>query len=162
MVKLKGRDTVFSHDSDEWETPDDLYKGLDDLFHFTLDPCATHENAKCENYLTKQQDGLSVPWEGETVFVNPPYSESEKWIVKAYTEAMSGYANVVMLLPVRTSNPWFHEYILPYSSIYFIRGRLKFKGAQYDAPFPSMVVHFTGFREYIHSMDRQGNIIRFK
>jgi hypothetical protein len=27
----------------EWETPDKLFLELDNEFHFTLDPCATHD-----------------------------------------------------------------------------------------------------------------------
>lgn len=36
----------------EWATPIDLFKKLDEEFHFTLDPCSTHENAKCEKQYT--------------------------------------------------------------------------------------------------------------
>jgi site-specific DNA-methyltransferase (adenine-specific) len=35
-----------------------LFKALDTEFGFTLDPCATHENAKCSLYFTKAEDGL--------------------------------------------------------------------------------------------------------
>ena len=27
---------LFSHNSDEWETPDDLFKEIDNLYHFTI------------------------------------------------------------------------------------------------------------------------------
>lgn len=54
----------FSHESDEWETPQDLFDKLDDEFHFDLDPCATAENAKCDVYFTREQNGLSVSWGG--------------------------------------------------------------------------------------------------
>ena len=47
---------------------------------------------------------------------------------------------VVMLLPARTDTKWFHEYILPYGQIRFIRGRLKFGDSKNSAPFPSMIV----------------------
>lgn len=54
----------FSSDSSEWRTPDDLFQQLDAEFHFTLDPCSTDENAKCERHFTKQDDGLSQNWGG--------------------------------------------------------------------------------------------------
>lgn len=53
---------LFSSNSDEWSTPQDLYDKLDSEFHFTLDPCSTHENHKCENYYTKEDDGLTKTW----------------------------------------------------------------------------------------------------
>ena len=48
----------------EWETPQALFDELDREFGFTLDVCATKENAKCEKYFTKEQDGLSQNWGG--------------------------------------------------------------------------------------------------
>lgn len=47
-----------------------------------------------------------------------------------------------MLIPARTDTRAFHEYIYHKAEIRFIRGRLKYGGAKYNAPFPSMVVVF--------------------
>lgn len=47
-----------------------------------------------------------------------------------------------MLLPARTDTKWFHEWVLPYAEIYFIKGRLKFGDSKNSAPFPSMIVIF--------------------
>ena len=60
---------MFSHKSDEWTTPDDLYKSLDDEFHFDLDPCSTDENHKTPVYFTREQDGLKCSWGGHAYFV---------------------------------------------------------------------------------------------
>ena len=60
---------LFSSKSDEWETPDDLFKSLDDEFGFNLDPCATEENHKCELYFTAQVDGLKQNWGGVQSFL---------------------------------------------------------------------------------------------
>jgi site-specific DNA-methyltransferase (adenine-specific) len=57
-------DALFSSKSDEWATPADLFAELDKEFCFDLDPCATHENHKCEKYFTKEQNGLSLSWGG--------------------------------------------------------------------------------------------------
>ena len=51
-------DVVFSSASVEWETPKDLFDDLDAEFHFTLDPCCTDENAKCDKHYTIEDDGL--------------------------------------------------------------------------------------------------------
>lgn len=53
-----------SSNTDEWATPQDLFDTLDATFHFTLDPCATPENAKCAKFYTKEQDGLKQDWGG--------------------------------------------------------------------------------------------------
>ena len=50
--------------TDEWSTPQALFDTLNRVFHFTLDVCATPENAKCARYFTKEQDGLKQDWGG--------------------------------------------------------------------------------------------------
>lgn len=131
---------LFSSKKDDWETPDWLYKKLDQEFKFNLDPCSNDKNYKCENHFTKENNGLSLDWTGYNVFMNPPYGRNIiKWIEKAY------FSNtlVVCLLPARTDTKWFHEYCLK-GEVHFLKGRLKFVGAEYPAPFPSMIVIFRG------------------
>lgn len=70
---------------------------------------------------------------------NPPYGPGiRKWLGRAREAALAVY-----LLPARTDTRWFHDLCMPFASeIRFIRGRLKFGGAKYNAPFPSMLVIF--------------------
>lgn len=37
---------AFSSESDDWETPQNLFNYLDNSYHFTLDPCADDFNHK--------------------------------------------------------------------------------------------------------------------
>ncbi len=137
-------DALFSSNSDEYSTPMWIYEKLDSEFRFTLDPCATEENHKCEKYFTKTQDGLAQPWKQERVFCNPPYSEIGEWVKKAYKETRHKNTLVCMLIPSRTDTKWFHDYILHRAEIRFVKGRLKFGDGGGSAPFPSMVVIFRG------------------
>lgn len=61
---MANKDACFSHNSDEWATPQKIYDELNEEFHFTLDPCATSENHKCDTYYTAEDDGLSKSWGG--------------------------------------------------------------------------------------------------
>lgn len=134
---------MFSSQTDLWATPQDFFDKLDKEFHFTLDPCATPENAKCNLYFTIENNGLEQDWSGEIVFVNPPYGrEIGKWVKKSYEEGIRQNTKVVMLLPARTDTRWFHDYIYGKAKIRFIKGRLKFGCSKNSAPFPSMVVIF--------------------
>lgn len=126
----------------EWATPQAFFDKLNEEFRFTLDPCSTHENAKCINHYTIAENGLIQNWGGQRVFCNPPYGrELPQWVRKCYEEAQGGTL-VVMLIPSRTDTRWFHEYIYGKAEIRFVRGRLKFGDGLRTAPFASMVVIF--------------------
>ena len=134
---------MMSSNSNEWETPQELFDELDREFHFTLDPCATKENAKCKKFYTKEDDGLSKSWEGDVVFMNQPYGRQiGHWVKKAYEE--SKYAKIVCVIPSRTDTAYWHDYVMK-GEIRFIRGRLYFNRANGEtgrAPFPSAIVVF--------------------
>ena len=49
-----------------------------------------------------------------------------------------------MLIPARTDTKAFHDYIYEKAEIRFIRGRLKFGGSKWNAPFPNMIVVYKG------------------
>ena len=117
-------DLMFSSKSEMWETPQAFFDDLNNLFQFTLDACATPENAKCERYFTPEMDGLKQEWDG-VVWCNPPS---------------------------RTDTAWFHDYCYndKYATINFVRGRLKFGGEKNSAPFPSMVVIFRRPAKALH------------
>lgn len=84
-------DAMFSSNTNEWATPQAFFDELNKEFDFTLDPCATPQNAKCARYFTKEIDGLAQSWRGEVVFCNPPYGRDiSKWVAKAYAETLSG------------------------------------------------------------------------
>nr|WP_256098324.1 phage N-6-adenine-methyltransferase [Staphylococcus haemolyticus] len=68
----------FSSKSNEWTTPQHLFDELNQEFNFTLDPCATEENAKCSKHFTIEDDGLSKDWSNDVVFMNPPYGREIK------------------------------------------------------------------------------------
>jgi hypothetical protein len=57
-------EVLFSSATDLWETPQEFFDELDKEFHFTVDVCATPENAKCAKYFTPEQDGLKQKWGG--------------------------------------------------------------------------------------------------
>ena len=85
-------DALFSSGKNDWETPQDLFDELDAEFHFTLDPCATNQTAKCKKYYTEKENGLLQDWTGETVFCNPPYSDVQQtaWVKKCYEHGLQG------------------------------------------------------------------------
>jgi len=120
----------FTSMSQDWRTPRNVYEKLNLEFSFTDDPCPNYSLI----------DGLKRPW-GNVVFVNPPFKEIHKWVEKAWAEHKNG-KTIVLLIPSRTDTRWWHDYCMKASEIRFIKGRLKYEGAKYNAPFPSCVVVF--------------------
>jgi phage N-6-adenine-methyltransferase len=133
-------DLMFSSAKCEWETPQATFDALHQEFVFETDVCALPENAKCAKFYTPEIDGLAQAWKG-VCWMNPPYGrEMPKWIRKAWSSAQVG-ATVVCLLPARTDTAVWHDFCMK-GEIRFIRGRLKFGGYAYNAPFPSAIVIF--------------------
>jgi phage N-6-adenine-methyltransferase len=132
----------YSSKSVEWSTPQWLFDRLNSEFHFTLDVCATPENAKCERYITEEVDGLKQLWTG-TCWMNPPHAGRgciNPWIEKAMREAEQDNATVVALVPARPGSPWFFDHCSQ-GEIRFLRSKLTF-GGMGVAPFNSAVVIF--------------------
>lgn len=121
---------------DDRPTPDEVFGPLNQEFGFTIDAAASPENAKCEKFFTADEDGVSQIWEG-VVWCNPPYSEIGLWVRKA--QESRDTATSVLLLPASTDVAWFHEWVLPFAEIRFLRGRITFVGQKAPAPFGSMV-----------------------
>jgi hypothetical protein len=113
--------------SDDWATPERVYSDLNNEFHFNDDPCPLKG--------ITLQDGLSREW-GTSVFMNPPYSSPTVWVKKAFEESRKG-KTIVGLLRGDTSTMWFHDWVLPYAELRFVKGRIKFNGK--PAPFPSII-----------------------
>jgi site-specific DNA-methyltransferase (adenine-specific) len=152
MMNKNDLDVSFSAKSDEWETPLDFYQGLDSIYHFTLDPCSTSDNAKCKKFFTAKENGLEQSWKGETVFINPPYSNISDWAKKCNYEYIRNNATTVMLIPARTDTDYFHLYCMEATSYGFVHHRLCFENRSLPswrsdgshkkspAPYPSILI----------------------
>lgn len=113
---------------DDRGTDPELFRKLDERFHFTVDVAASPHNAKCSRYFTVDQNGLAQSWAGERVWCNPPYSNIEPWVRKAWREN----ALIVMLLPAnRTEQGWWQRWVEPCRKdgrleVEFLAGRPRF------------------------------------
>lgn len=135
----------------DYETPDDLFALLDlRVGGFTLDAAASHANTKVPGlYCTPRgtfrrasghvadADGITLPWEGHRVWLNPPYTRGmlEPFMAKCAAERNEA-ACIVALIPVATDTNWWHEYVRPYATVHYLRGRVKFllDGVVQDSP----------------------------
>lgn len=119
----------FSHNTDDWRTPSDLYHlyidaGFIDCFPYKAD-----------------YDEFKRIYICQRLFVNPPYSKLKflpGWIKNQIEHGCS----VVLLIPARTDTKYFHELLELEPEIEFIKGRLHFNDSKYGAPFPSLILKF--------------------
>ena len=145
---MKNHKTMFSSDSGEWETPQELFDKINAEFGpFRLDVCATAKNTKCREFFSKHDNGLEKTWWGKC-WMNPPYGRQiGQWMKKAFDESKRFKGPIVVcLVPARTDTAWWHDYAMN-GSIRLLRGRIKFVGAKSGAPFPSAIVVFDSNRE---------------
>lgn len=88
-----------------------------------LDVAACDESHLAETYFTKADDGLTRPWgsfvvTGMRIWCNPPFSDIDPWVQKAWAEMQRGSAApkvIAMLLPAsRTEQRWWQERVEPF------------------------------------------------
>lgn len=117
-------------DKDEFQTPGWLFNWRFERFRFEVDLAATHQNAKCSLYYTKDEDALARPWReqvGETaLWCNPPYSDIEPWLQKAAQERINGLV-IDLLLPAMNGEVYWGKYVHGVASeVTFLNGRVSF------------------------------------
>src|SRR4051812_31309757 len=73
------------------------------LGEIELDPCTEPENPTgAERFYALPDDGLSLPWDAATIYVNPPYGKArEPWVERCIHAASEG-RRVVLLMPAAT------------------------------------------------------------
>lgn len=160
-------------DNIHWQTPKKGNFGRSDMsldslkkeFNLTLDPCAPIQAKQdpslscCTHFFTEEEDGLVQEWK-ENCFVNPPFTPESKnpdnnialWIRKGIIQSQKhGTANV-FFIPAYTGANWWHDYVLPYGIIRYIRGRVRcWKNGEPDKGSPNIdfvVVVFSSPKSY--------------
>ena len=108
--------------TDRWTTP--LW--LMYIFKDYYDPCP----------LNPIEDGLNTNWKDYT-YVNPPYSEPLKWVLKAIEENKKG-KTIVLLLKLDSSTRWYKELVNANAHILLFNERLHYSDSN-PANFPSML-----------------------
>mgnify|MGYP000179728054 CR=1 FL=1 len=124
--------TIHSSENDTWRTPKPLFDRLNHEFNFDLDAAALKHTALLENYYGPDHldpgrtDALCIDWEGQSIFVNPPYGRSiGDWVKKGLDESRKGKI-VVMLVMACTDTIWWHNWAWEAEQIRLMKGRIPF------------------------------------
>ena len=125
------RELMFSSKSDDWETPKEIYGSF--MLDGYVDPCPFKSDV----------DNLDVDFGDVKMFINPPYSDVNRWVEFAIRHHEKYGNDIVFLVPSRTDTKWFHR-LLDYGvDLKFVKGRIKFSGLD-RAPFPSVYITLKG------------------
>lgn len=101
-----------------WQTPPELFMAWDMCFGFTMDGASEPGNGLLPKASTADNP---LPWEGERVFCNPPWSNIRPFVELAATADLA-----VLLVPARTNAKWFHRALELGAQVRFFPGRVKF------------------------------------
>lgn len=124
---------------DSWQTPDWLFHWINTRYRIAVDAAASKSNAKTRCFIEEAEDSLSVCWknyishmkpllEGKhTLFINPPYSCTGKWLEKAWHEAQKGVSIVCLVPAPNGESYWGNSVFGKASEIIFINGRVAFE-----------------------------------
>ncbi len=164
--------------SQAWETPVSTFRYLDERFGpFDLDAACTPDQITAMTILGRggriltppdvatldlmigwpmhvldrvRSDGLSSPWEGKRVWLNPPFNALADWLPKAIHEVEHDIPDLAcVLMPARTDTRYWQDYVIRETrragngwdvdapellhTVVNLPGRLTFIGA--DAPY---------------------------
>jgi phage N-6-adenine-methyltransferase len=112
-----------------WRTPRELFEAIDDRYGpITLDVAADKDNAVVPSFFDREMNAMETPWVGGVAYCNPPYENIAAWVDRALIQvAEDRCRRVVMLLPSRTDQRWFHRvWRHPMCRIEFLAGRVQF------------------------------------
>ena len=114
----------------EWYTPAWVFDALG--LDFDLDPCHPRPRlpwTPAREVYSLPDDGLALPWFGR-VWCNPPYGkETVRWLRR-----LAEHGDGVALVFARTDPDWFHEVAARADAVLFVRGRVRFVGADGKPP----------------------------
>lgn len=92
-----------------------------------LDPCTEPDNpTSAERFYAPPENGVTLPWDADSIFINPPYGKARNLWVRRCVEAGNAGRRVVLLMPAATDTRSFQVAMATASAVVFIRGRVKF------------------------------------
>ena len=112
-----------------WSTPQWFVDECADRYAaggFDLDVAAENGNAKADAWFGREVDGLKQIWTGR-VWCNPPYVGIAPWVDRAIAAVLADEVDVVvMLLPGRVDQRWYHDLLRHAELVLPVLGRVQF------------------------------------
>jgi len=130
--KFKG---LYMSEDWDYETPDEFWNFLNEIFGFTLDVASNLYNKKTDVFINEETNALTVEWETDGLWwMNPPWGRKytkktgyriSDWMNKALFEFRKGHEGVAVV-SARTDTRWWQNYVAEVPYIWFPKGRVAF------------------------------------
>ena len=160
----------------DWCTPPEIINSVRSVFggRIGLDPCSNEYSmvhAEVE-YRLPGRDGLVLPWDAQTIYVNPPYGSDTvrgtriiQWFERI-AQAVERGSELIALVPVATNTRHWKEYVYPKASaicfLYQPRVRFYIEGVEdpKGAPMSCCVIYYGNKRQaFAEEFRRHGAVI---
>jgi len=112
-----------------WLTPPEILEPVRGVLGgFDLDPCTEASNpTRAKRFYSLPKDGLQLPWDAQSIWVNPPYGELKNlWIDRCIQAAQDG-SKVVLLIPAATETRPFQHAASHAFSVCIIESRIRYR-----------------------------------
>ena len=156
------------YDGDEWTTPShvlDLTRAV--LGRISLDPASSafaQQRVSADRFFTKADGSLDLPWLGESVWLNPPYSNPRPFVDKLRAEVVAGnVGRALLLVNTSSSTGWFQALVSQYPTCLW-RSRIRFVHPQRSGDRPRYDSTFVylgdGDRRFAEVFGPYGAVVR--
>ena len=148
--KKKMPHVSFNSGNNEWYTPPDIIEAARKVLgSITLDPASSaiaNQTVKANKFYSIDDDGLIQNWDGENIWLNPPYKSGliEKFVDKLLD---SNFNQAIVLVNNATDTKWFSRLAYRANAIIFPTGRIKFlspDGVTHNSPIQGQAILYFG------------------
>lgn len=126
-----------------YETPDNFIAEVVKKFGaLSYDLAASKLNTRADKFFDKDQNSLTQDWNAinGNLWLNPPFDNITPWAKKC--SEYRGIGSILFLVPASCGSNWFRDFVYPFSKVYFLNGRLTFKGCNDPYPKDCILAHF--------------------
>lgn len=116
----------------DYATPPELLNAVKlrlKISSFSIDLAAFGNNTAAIRWIDEQQNSLNRQWNYPTwMWLNPPFGETELWVMKAYLQTNLHKSQLAMLVPAAVGSNWWKDWVHNKCQVLFLNGRITFVG----------------------------------
>lgn len=129
MPMPQSMSVLTSQNTQEWYTPEHVITWVKEILgDIELDPASCEEANKivqARRFYSAEENGYNKQWKARTVFLNPPFDATSRWLQKLTHQYDMYIEEAVMLVNAAPGYIWFEE-MWRKQTVCMLRERLRF------------------------------------